>query len=172
MKTKATHTLGGELAVNRKGGFQRRQAAVKRRVKAGHLRHLRERFGERAHTGQVVGLVQRRQAVERGELCQHLRRDTHRGLIERATMHHPVGHSLQGHVRKLGRQQLLEGGKCGIKDFGASGDLHGGADFGLALHAPCDARLACRLQTFDDTSHLGFRHGVRMHRIERKLQAR
>ena len=65
-------------------------AAVEGGVEAGDLRHARvERHGE-ADGREIVGLVQRRQRLERREPIEDRGIDQHRPGMAGPAMHHPV----------------------------------------------------------------------------------
>ena len=96
MKAIAPHTFIGQRLRQREGVVHFGQCGVERSVKTGNLRQIRKGFLEGSHTLQVVRLVQGSQRVQPRELRQNVRCDDDAGRKIRATMHHTVGHRLDG----------------------------------------------------------------------------
>ena len=98
MKAVAPHPLVVERARQGIAVRMRRPSAVEGGVEAGDLRHPRIELHREADGREIVGLVQRRQRLERRQPVEHRGIDPHRPRMVRPPMHHPVADRPDGEV--------------------------------------------------------------------------
>ena len=90
MKSVAANAFLAEVARQGESLGETRLGAVEGGVEAGDLRDLRRSFHDRAHGGEVVGLMQWREWLQLGELGEHSFGHPHRSAVLDAPMDNPV----------------------------------------------------------------------------------
>ena len=99
----------------RKGVILLGQRSVIGRIKAGDLRQLWKRQPKGAHTRQIVGLVQRRQRIEPGQLLQNRISHDHTGTKVLATVHDAMCNGLYRRHAGFAGQQAAQGQQGTLK---------------------------------------------------------